>query len=166
MATEQGLSIYRGWAERREDLDDAAMAELITSLPQPTFLFDRGNLLTYEKGTPRSKLVGTVDWTIGDAGILWKATHYANVTVPNNNPTFDYDTGDAWLMDLELRYKLPMNVSAALGVNNMFDKYPNFTPGVINSPTGSIGFPNYSLRKSRYSSWKARKTPTVCRRWA
>ena len=116
----------------------------ITSLPQPTFLFDRGNLLTYEKGTPRSKLVGTVDWTIGDAGILWKATHYANVTVPNNNPTFDYDTGDAWLMDLELRYKLPMNVSAALGVNNMFDKYPNFTPGVINSPTGSIGFPNYS----------------------
>ncbi len=40
MATEQGLSIYRGWAERREDLDDAAMAELITSLPQPTFVIE------------------------------------------------------------------------------------------------------------------------------
>jgi tRNA (guanine-N7-)-methyltransferase len=37
MAKEQGLSIYRGWAERRDDLSDDAMAELIVSLPQPTF---------------------------------------------------------------------------------------------------------------------------------
>jgi iron complex outermembrane receptor protein len=116
----------------------------ITSLPQPTFLFDRGNLLTYEKGTPRSKVVGTVDWTLGNAGAMLKATHYANVIIPNNNPTFDYDTGDATLVDLELRYKLPMNVGAALGVNNVFDKYPHFTPGVINSPTGSVGFPSFS----------------------
>jgi iron complex outermembrane receptor protein len=116
----------------------------ITTLPQPAFLFDRGNVLTYEKGTPPSKLVGSVDWEFGNAGITWKTTHYANVTIPNNNPTFDYSTGDAWLMDLELRYKLPMNVGAAVGINNMFDKYPNFTPGTINSPTGSIGFPGYS----------------------
>jgi iron complex outermembrane receptor protein len=116
----------------------------ITNLPQPAFLFDRANLVSYEKGTPRSKLVATVDWSLGNAGVLWKATHYGNVTLPQNNPALDYDTGDAWLMDLELRYKLPMNVGAAIGVNNMFDKYPNFTPGNINSPTGSIGFPSYS----------------------
>jgi iron complex outermembrane receptor protein len=116
----------------------------ITSLPQPAFLFDRGNVLTYEKGTPQSKLVGSVDWEYGNAGVTWKTTHYANVLIPNNNPTFDYSTGDAWLMDLEFRYKLPMNVGAAFGINNMFDKYPNFTPGTINSPTGSIGFPSYS----------------------
>jgi tRNA (guanine-N7-)-methyltransferase len=40
MATEQGLSIHRGWAERRDDLDDAAMIELIGSLPQPTFVVE------------------------------------------------------------------------------------------------------------------------------
>ena len=38
MATEQGLTIYRGWAERREDLSDEAFQELIKSLPQPTFV--------------------------------------------------------------------------------------------------------------------------------
>jgi iron complex outermembrane receptor protein len=32
----------------------------------------------------------------------------------------------------------------ALGINNMFDEYPQFTPGSINSSTGSIGFPSYS----------------------
>jgi len=116
----------------------------ITTLPEPAFLFDRGNVLTYEKGTPQSKLVGSVDWEFGNAGVTWKATHYASVLTPNNNPTFDYSTGDAWLMDLELRYQLPMNVGAAFGINNMFDKYPNFTPGAINSPTGSIGFPSFS----------------------
>ena len=116
----------------------------ITTLPEPAFLFDRGNVLSLEKGTPRSKLVGTVDWSFGNAGLRWQTTHYANVITPNNNPTFDYSTGDAWLMDLELRYKLPMNIGAAVGVNNMFDKYPKFTPGTINSPTGSIGFPSYS----------------------
>lgn len=37
MATEQGLTIYRGWAERRDDLDDEAMQLLVANLPQPTF---------------------------------------------------------------------------------------------------------------------------------
>ncbi len=116
----------------------------ITNLPQPTFVFDRGNLLTYEKGTPESKLVASADYTIGDLGLSAKATHYDSVLVPNNNPTFDYTTGDATLIDLEVRYAFPMGVRAALGVNNVTDKYPDFTPGTINSPTGSIGFPSFS----------------------
>ena len=116
----------------------------ITNLPQPAFLFDRGNVLTYEKGTPRSKLIASVDWEFGDAGIAWKATHYGNVLIPNNNPTFDYTTGKALLIDLEARYDFGHGVKAALGDNNLTDEYPNATPGVINSPTGSIGFPFYS----------------------
>ncbi len=37
LATEQGLTIYRGWAERRDELDDAALESLVAALPQPTF---------------------------------------------------------------------------------------------------------------------------------
>jgi iron complex outermembrane receptor protein len=77
-------------------------------------------------------------------GFSAKATHYDSVLVPNNNPTFDYETGAAWLVDLEARYDFGHGVTAALGANNVFDEYPNFTPGAINSPTGSIGFPGYS----------------------
>ncbi len=43
LATEKGLSIYRGWAERRDDLSDAELAELIASLPQPTFAVDKAS---------------------------------------------------------------------------------------------------------------------------
>jgi iron complex outermembrane recepter protein len=46
-------------------------------------------------------------------------------------------------VDLEGRYDLgPARL--ALGVNNLFDQYPRETPPLINSPSGSIGFPSYS----------------------
>jgi len=116
----------------------------VTTLPEPTFVFDRANLLTYEEGTPETKLVFSGDYSRGPWGATAKATHYDSVLVPNNNPTFDYETGKALLIDLELRYEFPRGVRAALGVNNLTDEYPNFTPGNINSPTGSIGFPGFS----------------------
>jgi hypothetical protein len=56
----------------------------------------------------------------------------------------DVTTGNAALLDLEARYDVLENVQVAFGVNNVLDEYPNFTPGAINSPTGSIGFPGYS----------------------
>jgi len=43
MATEQGLTIYRGWAERRDDLDEEAMQSLVENLPQPTFIAARSD---------------------------------------------------------------------------------------------------------------------------
>ncbi len=117
---------------------------MITSVSQPAFLFDRGNVLSYEQGTPERKLVASVDWSLDSWGVSAKATHYDSVLVPNNNASLDYETGSATLVDLEGRYTLPMGVGLALGVNNVFDEYPNATPGSINSPTGSVGFPSYS----------------------
>jgi len=117
---------------------------LITSVSQPAFLFDRGNVLSYEQGTPERKLVASVDWTLDSWGVSAKATNYDSVLVPNNNASLDYEAGSATLIDLEGRYTLPMGVGLALGVNNLFDEYPNATPAAINSPTGSVGFPSYS----------------------
>jgi iron complex outermembrane receptor protein len=73
-----------------------------------------------------------------------KSTSFDSVLVPNNNASLDYETGDATLVDLEGRYTLPQGVGLAIGVNNVFDEYPNYTPATINSPTGSVGFPSYS----------------------
>jgi iron complex outermembrane receptor protein len=116
----------------------------LTNLPSPPFLFDRGNVLTYEQGTPERKLVATADWSNGDVGVTLKATNYDSVLIPNNTASFDYETGDATLIDAEVRYTWPIGVTTAIGANNITDEYPNFTPGTINSPTGSIGFPGYS----------------------
>jgi iron complex outermembrane receptor protein len=115
----------------------------ITSVSQPPFLFDRGNVLTYEQGTPNQKFVFNTDWSLGDFGVTAKATYYDSVLVPNNNPTLDYETGHRTIVDLEGRYKLGQ-AGLALGVNNLFDQYPRETPALINTPSGSIGFPSYS----------------------
>jgi iron complex outermembrane receptor protein len=116
----------------------------LSALPQPAFLFDRGNVLTLERGTPRHKVVANVDWTLGDFGATVKATNYGNVLIPNNTASFDYNTGAATLVDFEGRYTFHKTVGLALGVTNVFDKYPHPTPGIVNTPTGSIGFPSYS----------------------
>ncbi|HYD46521.1 MAG TPA: TonB-dependent receptor, partial [Phenylobacterium sp.] len=115
---------------------------LTAQQPQP--LFDRGNILQFEEGTPERKLVASVDWSLDNFGATLRATNYDSVLVGNNNAALDYKTGDATLIDIEGRYQLPYGVRIALGVNNLTDEYPNYTPAAINAPTGSVGFPQYS----------------------
>jgi iron complex outermembrane receptor protein len=117
----------------------------VVSIPvSPNFLFDRSNILAFEDGTPESKGVASVDWSLGGWSATARATHYRSVLVANNVATLDYQTGDATLIDLEGRYEFPFGVTAAVGVNNLTDEYPNFTPSTLNAPTGSVGFPQFS----------------------
>jgi iron complex outermembrane receptor protein len=117
----------------------------VVSIPvSPNFLFDRSNILAFEEGTPGTKLVGSVDWSHGNFSATAKATYFESVLVANNASTLDYETGDDTLIDLEARYDLPQGVGLAVGVNNVTDEYPNYTPATINAPTGSVGFPQYS----------------------
>jgi iron complex outermembrane recepter protein len=117
---------------------------VVTIPVSPNFLFDRSNILAFEEGTPETKVVGSVDWSLGGWSATARATHYKSVLVANNVSTLDYETGDATLIDLEGRYEFPFGVTAAVGVNNLTDEYPNFTPATLNAPTGSVGFPQYS----------------------
>ncbi len=116
----------------------------ISAVPSQPFLFDRGNVLSLEQGTPEQKLVFSTDWTNGGWAVSAKATHYDSVLIPNNNPTLDYESGQAWIADLEGRYKFGNGLGVALGANNLFDRYPQATPASFNSPNGAIAYPNYS----------------------
>jgi iron complex outermembrane recepter protein len=115
----------------------------LSSLPVPPILFDRGNRLTFEEGTPEKKFTFAADWTLGDWGATAKATYYGDVLIPNNNAALDYHSGNHTLVDLEARYELPAGFNAAIGINNVFDEYPNATPALVNT-NGPIGFPSYS----------------------
>ena len=117
----------------------------LVSIPvSPNFLFDRSNILAFEQGTPETKVVGSVDWELGEWSATARATYYDSVLVANNNASIDYETGDHTLFDLEGRYEFAQGVSLALGVNNLFDEYPTFTPAALNAPTGSVGYPQFS----------------------
>ena len=117
----------------------------LVSIPvSPNFLFDRANILAFEEATPHTKVVGSVDWSYDALSVTARATYYESVLIANNVSTLDYSTGDDTLIDVEARYDFPMGVALAVGVNNVTDEYPNFTPMNLNPPTGSVGFPQYS----------------------
>jgi len=127
----------------KTDVTRIPTTAVLSGLPVPPILFDRGNRLAFEKGTPEQKYVFTTDWTLGDYSATAKATYYGDVLVPNNSPTLDYHVGSHTLVDLEGRWKSPWGPEVALGASNLFDEYPNKTPTIVNT-TGPIGFPGFS----------------------
>jgi iron complex outermembrane receptor protein len=111
--------------------------------PAPT-LFARTRLLTMTEGTPGEKVAGTVDWALRQLGATARVTYYGNVTQPGTTPAADVQTGKHAITDLELRYTPKQLPQLAIGVQNLFDVYPNKEPGNLNAPSGLVGFPFYS----------------------
>ncbi len=133
----------------------------------PPVLFGRVNTLTFEEGTPDSKISLGVDWSIplGGAsyGVNLKGTQYGDVVEPGS-PTNaeiaagladgrDLDIEGDVLVDLALSGKfLDGKLGLTLGADNLFDQYPNRVPnnrvlptGVVNlNATNALGFSRYS----------------------
>ncbi|WP_419255180.1 TonB-dependent receptor plug domain-containing protein [Caulobacter sp. ErkDOM-YI] len=117
----------------------------LSSLPVPPTLFARANVLTFEEGTPKSKVTLAGDWAKDKWGASLKTTFYGSVLSPNNDATgaFDVRTGDKAVVDLEARYGFTEHVTLAVGANNMFDEYPNRTPATVNT-TNATAFTSFS----------------------
>jgi iron complex outermembrane receptor protein len=111
--------------------------------PAPT-LFARNRLLTMTEGTPGEKVAGTVDWALRDLGATARVTYYGDVNQPGTVVTSDVHTGKHAITDLELRYTPKLLPQLAIGVQNLFDVYPNKEPASVNGPSGLVGFPFYS----------------------
>lgn len=110
--------------------------------PAP-LLFARSRILTYEEGTPETKIVGSVDWNLGRAGATLRGTYYDSVLQPGSTEASDLRTGQKFVVDLEARYQVLNGVRLAVGANNLFDVYPDAVPAALNS-TGVTAFPFYS----------------------
>ncbi|WP_395945148.1 TonB-dependent receptor plug domain-containing protein [Brevundimonas sp.] len=103
-------------------------------------LFGRQRILTVEQGTPDTKVSAAADWRLQKWGATLRATYYGDVLQPGSTPANDYSTGDKTVVDLEGRYQLTDRVGLALGVDNLFDEYPDATPATLNS-NGVLGYP-------------------------
>ena len=108
-------------------------------------LFARSRILTLEEGTPGEKITGTIDWTLDKLAATARVTYYGDVNQPGTaaNGAADIHTGQHAITDFELRYQPKKGAQVALGVNNLFDIYPDRTIAANNS-TGVVGFPFYS----------------------
>ncbi len=119
-----------------------ATSQLAALNPAPV-LFGRVNLLVLEKGQPKNKINGSVNWKLGQFGATLRATRYGEVLAPDANPALDFVMGAKTVVDLEGRYALTKNLNLALGADNVFDKYPEALPPALNT-TGNAGFSNYA----------------------
>lgn len=128
------------------NVNDVSVTKLPTSSsvlnPVPT-LFARSRILTIEEGTPDTKVSASADWSLGRWGATARATYYADVLQPGSTLANDYSTGAKTTVDLEGRFQITDRVGLAIGVDNVFDEYPDFVPASLNS-NGVLGFPYYS----------------------
>ncbi|VWX47285.1 TonB-dependent siderophore receptor [Novosphingobium sp. 9U] len=109
-------------------------------------LFGQQRIVSIEDGTPGEKLTGQVDWNKSGFGGLVRATYYGSVTQPASSLVDYVETGKHVIVDAELRAPLFGKSNVAIGVNNLFDVYPDRVPdtNVINYNNGGTAFPYYS----------------------
>jgi len=87
-----------------------------------------GNDLAYLlEGSPKRKVIGTVDFKTGVFGILLRATNFGEVTEARQR---DADgnrqvLGAKTVVDINLSAKVTRDITIAFGINNVFDTYPD-----------------------------------------
>ena len=116
----------------------------LSALSPAPILFDRGNRLTFERGTPKDKYSLSVAWSLGDFGLTARATRYGEVLSPQNAPTVsapDFLMTPKTLVDLEARYAFGEHFKFAVGADNVLDEYPDALPPGLNT-TGATSFSN------------------------
>ncbi|MFN5010420.1 MAG: TonB-dependent receptor plug domain-containing protein [Gammaproteobacteria bacterium] len=126
----------------------------LSALSPAPILFDRGNRLTFERGTPKDKYSLSVAWSLGDFGLTARATRYGEVLSPQNAPTVtapDFLMTPKTLVDLEARYAFGEHFKFAVGADNVLDEYPDPLPPGLNT-TGATSFSNLAPfgRSGRY----------------
>jgi iron complex outermembrane receptor protein len=125
-------------------------AQLTALSPAPP-LFDRVNVLTFEKGTPKSKVSSSADWSMGPFGATLRATRYGSVLAPGTAAATDITLKAKTLVDLEGRWNVTERIRLSIGADNVFDVYPTKLPPALNT-TSNTPFSNYSPfgRSGRY----------------
>jgi iron complex outermembrane receptor protein len=113
------------------------------TLQNPPALFARTTKKTIEDGTPPFKITGTLDWSLANVGLTVRGTYYGDVTQPSSTPANDLHTGEHLITDLEARINAADQFHFALGVNNLFDVYPDKVPAALDA-SGVTAFPFYS----------------------
>lgn len=100
----------------------------------------------FTQGTPRSKIIGTINWNKNAFSAMVRATRYGSVT-----QTSSYYPGTAayaaapdatvnpkTLVDLEVGYQLRKGIKLTAGANNLFNIYPDKLPTSLQSSGFSL----------------------------
>jgi iron complex outermembrane recepter protein len=84
--------------------------------------------LRVERGQPRTRINLGLDYDYDAYGLTLRGNRYGRVVDGGTEALNDVVLGPKWVVDLEARVKPIEKVELALGVNNLFDAYPDNIP--------------------------------------
>jgi len=91
-------------------------------------LFDRSQRVRLERGNPRSKINLSAAYTVGKFGIEARSVRFGEISTADANPAranLDQTFSAKWITDLTVSVQLAKQLGLTLGVNNLFDVYPD-----------------------------------------
>lgn len=113
----------------KDEIETPAEIQAVTTIP----LFGRVEQGRFEVGQPKQKFNFTGNYDVNNFKFMLRTQFYGEVTDLNSsdpdpatgvNP-LDETFSAKWVTDFEAGYKLVQNLSIALGVENLFDVYPD-----------------------------------------
>jgi len=113
----------------------------VLALTGGTPIFDRQNILRFERGTPRDRISLSANYDLAKrASLLVRTTRYGEVLSAGSTAALDQVLGAKWVTDVEATYRFSRKVSLSIGANNVFDVYPE----KLNAANNTSGLNLYS----------------------
>ncbi len=118
----------------------------LSTLASPPALFARVNQNLLTSSTPEYKVTTSVDWHLGDWAASGEVVYYSSILVAQTTSTFDYSTGNKFITNLNLTKSLPWMSKITVGVDNLFDVYPDKVPlaTLAGSTTATLATTGYN----------------------
>src|SRR5262249_51925373 len=105
----------------KTDVTKVPQTQQLAALNPAPVLFDRVNVLTFEKGSPKTKFGTVASWSRGPLGATLRATRYGTALDPGTTANLDFEMSPKTLVDLEGRLTLMNRLNIAVGAENLFD---------------------------------------------
>lgn len=123
----------------KEGTDPAQLLAFNTVSGSEQSLFDAQLSSFLTTASPRWKIIGGVNWSLGDFALIARETYYSKTRATLNDGGGTYTPthiGAAGITDLELDYHLTPTITLAAGANNLFDKHPDADPYIGGETAG------------------------------
>ncbi len=103
--------------------------------------FSPSNKIYLENGVPNQKANIALDYTIHGFEVFLRENYFGGVTEATNTIQYQQFYTPKWVTDLSIGYSFIKQLKLTIGVNNLFDKYPDKIKYVQNSNSGQFIYP-------------------------
>ncbi|MGB0834986.1 MAG: TonB-dependent receptor plug domain-containing protein [Psychrobium sp.] len=104
-------------------------------------VFSDREITRFELGTPKNKYNLAAMWKYEDLSVNLRATRYGEVVDASSNPDNHEVLAPKWITDIDASYQITESINLAIGVNNLFDQYPQDTVSNVGYSTFNQVFP-------------------------